>query len=226
MSMVPAPFQSTNLTDFQKRLESSRIPVALYFFEPDSNLCELLASSIENVTKPLTETFTFLAVDITEAKDLSYELQVMRCPAFIIFRQGEEIRRMSEITYTEDFNSRLHDFLLADFHFNYSDLQILDSMSFSSRLGASFQVDIISFMRPGEPTNWNLIPILRKLQDQHQNTILLSLVNANQSPELLEHFKVKQTPAVIAYNHGSVIKTWEPIDDIESFLKECDRFIQ
>jgi len=226
MSVVPSTFEPTDQTDFQNRLESSRIPVVLYFFEPDSNLCRLLDPSIKKVTARMTETFTFLAVDITEHKDLSYELQVMRCPAFIIFRDTKEIRRMSEVNYTEDFDTRLHDFLLGNFHFNHNQFQILDSMNLSSRLGAGFQVDIVTFMRPGEPMNWNLMPVLRTLQDKHKNTTLFSLVNAYQSPDVLKHFKVKQTPSVMAFNNGSTIKSWEPVDDIESFMNECDRLIQ
>lgn len=222
---VPSTFETVGPDQFEKELNSTRKPVFVYFTEPNSNLCQLLEPEIEKVAGRLTGTFKFLAIDINDHKDLSYELQVMRCPAFALFREGDEIRRKTDVNYSEDFSQRLRDFLIGDFHFDYSNFQVLDSMNFSARLGAGFQVDVVTFMKPGQPSNWDLITALRSLRERHQNTALFSLVNAYSNKDILEHFKINDTPSVVAFNEGNVVKRWEPVEDPRSFSQECDQLI-
>lgn len=222
---IPSTFKTVGRDSFEEELNNTQKPVFVYFTEPSSNLCQLLDPEIEKVAGRLTGTFKFIAVNIDEHKDLSYELQIMRCPAFVLFRDGEEIRRNTDVNYSDDFGNRLRDFLIGDFHFDYSNFQLLDSMNFSARLGAGFQVDVVSFMNPGEPTNWDLITALRSLRERHQNTALFSLVNAYNSGDILEHFKINETPSVIAFNEGNVIKRWEPVTSVREFSQECNQLI-
>ncbi|MFB6356323.1 MAG: thioredoxin domain-containing protein [bacterium] len=224
---VPKPYEVVSQNELKKSLKTlAPRPIILYFYEPDSNLCQLLEPKIEELSKEFREEFHFLALNISENKDLSYELNVMRCPSFLMYRDGKEIRRMFDVQYTESFDSEFREFLMGSFHFDTSSFQMLDSMNFTARVDTGFQLHLIGFMEPGYPRNWKIVPLLEDLKQSYPNSLVISLVNARNNSKILNRFSIKELPMFAAFQGGEVVERWEPVTNPDQFHDDVTGMIE
>lgn len=208
---IPGCFTPSDQSQVRKRLESTHKPILVYFMGRDSNLGKLIQPVLEEVCSRIQGSFELLAVDLQENKDLSYEWRVMRTPSFILFRNGEEVRRMGNVSYHDDFASVFEEFLLGDFLFADDEFEHLDQEDFFPSVEQGFQTHLVAFLKPAHPANVRLADVLSGMRRQHPNLLRVSLVNTRNNPHLLEHFKLDEFPAVLSFQDGEKVREWAPI---------------
>ncbi|MGM0380624.1 MAG: thioredoxin domain-containing protein [bacterium] len=218
---VPRPFQPPRSRDLEEVLSEVEKPALLYFVEPSSNLCQLIEPAVVSVCENYEDVFQFIGCRMADFRDYFYEWHIHSCPAFILFREGEEIRRMANIKYRDDFKDRFHNFLVGDFLFDRSSFEYVDSVTFGHVINTGNYYHLMVFMKPGHPSNWKLKPALEQLQANHSAHLQVSLINAVKSKSLLNKYDINQLPAVLLYQKGELVKKWVPAYNPERLEDEC-----
>ena len=204
----PAPFDPLGNRDHHSLLESSRRPILFYFHDPENNLCQLINPIVKTVCEGKAPSVEYYAIKTSEQKDLTYQFSVMEAPSFVLYYQNEEVRRMSKINYDESFEEDFRDFLVGDFLFGGESFNQVEEMDFFSVLREWYQLNLVAFMSPADPINWQLQPVLSNLTSTYPNYIRTHLVNSNSEQSLLTHYKINKVPALVMMKETDVKRFW------------------
>lgn len=224
MSM-PAPFRPPKQQNLNKILDDEEKPVVVYFIEPQTNLCQLIEPVVSEVAQDHVNIFNYIGARVSNFRDYFYQWRIRSCPAFLIFKEGEEIRRMVDFTYSDNFKEEFQSFLIGDFLFNRSSFEVVDSVSMPHLINTGNYYHLTTFMEPGDPTNWRLHPVLEKLKEKHTSQIRLSLANTWKSPDLVEEYNIGTFPSVLLFKQGAHLETWAQVQDFQNFAAECEELI-
>ncbi len=219
---IPAPFRPPRQKDLNKVLEETEKPVVIYFIEPQTNLCQLIEPAISEIAQNHVNIFNFIGARVANFRDYFYQWRIRSSPAFLIFKNSEEIRRLAEFKYSDTFKEDFKKFLIGDFLFNYAGFEVVDSVSMPHLINTGTYYHLTAFMQPGDPTNWRLSPVLEKIKENHTSQIRLSLVNTRKSPDLVKKHNVPSFPSMILFKEGAKIRTWTEIPDLQQFVEECE----
>lgn len=221
----PEPFRSLDQRQFNTLVQGSETPSLIYLYDEQANLCQLIDPIVSKICTEKLKGINCFAIDVQENKDLTFELKVTRAPSFVYFHRGQEIRRLTRIDYDDEFETRLDIFLRGDFLFDDDSFNRLEEMNFFSNLKDWHQYNLVAFMQPTDPINWQLAPILSELYEDNANFLRLHLVDSTKNESLLSHYKIKNLPAVIFLEQSDEIRRWHPASNPEGIREECENFI-
>ncbi|MFB6344529.1 MAG: thioredoxin domain-containing protein [bacterium] len=222
----PEPFVSLTKRQCETVLQGIETPSLLYLHDPNANLCRLIEPIVTRHCKQKLTGVKCYGLDVKENKDLTFELNVTQAPAFVIYHRGNEIRRLTNIDYDEGFETTFGEFLVGDFLFDKSPYNVLEEVNFFSELKDWHQYNLVAFMEPSDPINWQLETVLEEFQRKKSNYIRSHLVNSNQNSSLLSHYKIKTLPAVILFQESDEVKRWHPAASPDKIKRECENFIE
>lgn len=74
-----------------KNLLATKKPIVAKFTAPWCGACKTIQPTYEKVAQELSQAYTFVAVDIDKAKELSQEFNIKGIPTFIFFKEGKEV---------------------------------------------------------------------------------------------------------------------------------------
>lgn len=210
---IPAPFEWLSAEEAPEHLQSRTRPSLFYFTQPGANLCELINPIVGRVCEKQAGRFHFRAVNVTEDKDLAYDHNVMRAPSFVLYRDGVQIRRWTDVEYNQSFETEMHEFLAGDFLFERESFRIPEDRDFFREVRRSFDFNVIAFLEPAEPMNWRLKPVLEELEEHRSGKFRVFLVNATRNNTVPTHYKIKNHPAVLLIEDNEVLERWDPVED-------------
>lgn len=222
----PSPFEPIGNRDHHSLLESSRRPVLFYFHDPENNLCQLINPAVEAVCEQRAPSVEYYSITTSEQKDLTYQFRVMEAPSFVLYYREEEVRRLTSIDYDDQFEEDFREFLVGDFLFAGSDLNRVEEMNFFSVLREWYQVNLVAFMSPADPINWQLEPILSTLVSTYPNYLRTHVVNTNSEGSLLTHYKLDKLPALLMMKETDVIKKWHPATNPDVIRNEITDYVE
>jgi len=224
---VNVPFKSLGNRDSQDALGSARRPVLLYFHDPDNRLCQLINPDVGSVTEESAPSLVKYSIDVNSNKDVSYEFNIMEAPSFVLYYRQEEVRRLTKINYDDDFKENFREFLVGDFMFPSDKFNVVEERNFFSALREWYQINLVAFMSPADPINWQLESMLETLTRENSSYLRAHLVNARTDKSLLTHYKLSNVPSLLMLDETDVIKKWHPAsspdlirEDILDQLKE------
>lgn len=84
-----------NLIEFEQQVTKIKKPMVLKFTAEWCSGCRQLAPIVENVEKQLGDQIAFFDVDVDKALDLAQKFGVMSVPTLILFKNGEEVDRVT-----------------------------------------------------------------------------------------------------------------------------------
>jgi thioredoxin 1 len=91
-----------NLNEFDQQITKVKKPMVLKFTAEWCPGCRQLAPIVENVEKQLGDKIAFFDVDVDKSLDLAQKFGVMSVPTLILFRNGEEVDRVTAPAGNED----------------------------------------------------------------------------------------------------------------------------
>jgi len=218
---LPRPFRPPKGDKLEGEIASAKKPVLIYFIEPRSNLCQLIEPAVSKVAQEHINIFTFIAARIRDYRDYFYQWGIKSCPAFIIFRDGKELRRLGDFHYTDEFKHVFKDFLVGRFLFETSKFELVDSVSFPHIINTGTYFHLVAVMNPAEPTNWQVSPSLEKIKSRASSQVRLSLVNATKNPDLVKKQGITKFPTVLLFQEGACLKRWDDFRNISKFVRDC-----
>lgn len=221
---IPKPFRPPKKRQLEEILAEKDKPVLLYFLEPSSNLCQLIEPSVVSTCQEHKDILEFIGARMKNFRDYFYEWHIHSCPAFLIFRNGEEIRRLTDIKFRNDFKERFRNFLIGEFLFS-TPFETVDSVTFGHVINTGNYYHLVAFMKPGHPTNWKLKPTLEQLQAKHSSHLDVNLVNTTKAVTLMNKKNIDQLPTVILYQEGEMINSWSPAYNPQRLEEECSEII-
>lgn len=86
--------QHINLSDFEKEVVGSKIPVIIDFYADWCMPCKMMAPVFEKLSQEYKGKLKFVKVNVDENQDLSSNFEVQGIPALIITKKGKEIDRI------------------------------------------------------------------------------------------------------------------------------------
>jgi hypothetical protein len=218
---IPQPFRPPRQEDLHEEIKEQTKPVLIYFLEPKSNLCQLIEPSVQEICSKYKDLFHFVSARMSTYRDYFYEWHIHSCPAFLLFKDGEEIRRMVNIRFTNGFKTQLENFLVGDFLFDRSHFEYVDSVTFYNVINTGLYYHLMVFMEPGNPMNWKLKPILADLRDHYSSQLEVALVNTKKTSDLIEDYNIKQLPAALLFKEGVLANHWVPAYNPKRLHTEC-----
>lgn len=204
------PFKSLGNRDSGDALESARRPVLLYFHDPENRLCQLINPTVRDVTENSAPSIVKYSINVNTNKDVSYEFKVMEAPSFVLYYRQQEVRRLTKIDYDDNFNEDFQEFLVGDFMFATESFNIVEERNFFSALREWYQINLVAFMSPADPINWQLEEVLKSLTRDHPNYLRTHLINARTDESLLDHYKLSNLPSLIMLDETKVVRKWHP----------------
>ncbi len=222
---IPAPFRAPRQPQLEKELSSGELPTLLYFYDSQSNLCQLIEPAVVSVAAKYQENFKFIAARVSSYRDYFYRLGMSSCPAFIIFRGSEEIRRFVRFKYNTNFREEYEKFLVGDFLFNASQFEILDAVTMPYVINTGKYYHMTAFLNPTDPINWKLSRELEKIAARQSSKVKLSLVNKKTAPALLKAYNIRNYPSVLLFKKGVRITEWTAIKNLTKFSRDCEAVI-
>ncbi|MFN3301698.1 MAG: thioredoxin [Patescibacteria group bacterium] len=92
-----------NKKNFKKEvLEESKIPVLVDFYADWCPPCRVLSPILEELEGKYQDKIKFAKVNVGEEQDLASNYKVISIPTLIIFKNGQEIKRMVGLLPKED----------------------------------------------------------------------------------------------------------------------------
>lgn len=222
---LPEPFEEIPVRELENRIDQSPVPILVYLYEPDANLCELIKPEVEKVSRRLNRRLQFFAVNLPDNKNFGYDRRIMRSPAFVIYREGEEIRRWVEVNYHEAFQNEYREFLVGDFLFDTTEFERVDETDINSKLASNFRLGVVCFFNPSDPVNWKLRSILEEFKRRHPSQVRLFLVNHQQNKGLIQQFGLSSPPAVICREESTKLKSWDNLRNVQQFEQQLEALV-
>ncbi len=204
------PFKPLGNRDSNDVLENAHRPVLLYFHVTENRLCELINPTIKEITEENAPDVVNYSIDVDANKDISYEFNVMAAPSFLLYYQDQEVRRLTNIEYDGNFKVKFREFLIGDFMFPPQPFNIVEERNFFSALHEWYQINLVAFMSPANPINWQLEEILKSLHRDCPNYLRTHLIDAKTNESLLSHYKLSNLPSLIMLDETDVIQKWDP----------------
>ncbi|MFP4687914.1 MAG: hypothetical protein ACLFN5_07410, partial [bacterium] len=158
-------------------------------------------------------------------RDYFYEWHIHSCPAFLLFKDGKEIRRMVNIRFDNNFKARLENFMVGDFLFDRTHFESVDSITFYNVINTGLYYHLMVFLEPGNPMNWKLKPYLADLRDHYSSQLEVNLINTKKAPSLLNDYDIHQLPSALLFKEGALVNRWIPAYNPERLKEECVELI-
>lgn len=223
---APANFQPLGNRNHDSIIESTRGPILLYFHNPETKLCDLINPIVEKISENNAPGLEKCSIDTSVNKNLIYDFNVMRSPAFVIFYQEEEVRRWNRIEYTDTFDEDFQEFLVGDFLFPTQDFKVLTDRNYISTLEEWYHLNLVGLMIPADPINWQLESIMRYLSREYSNHLRANIYNAREDDTVLKQFDVEHKPALLMMEETSMITKWEPASDPDQIKEESETILK
>jgi thioredoxin 1 len=102
-----------NITDenFERAALKSEKVFVLDFYSDWCQPCKMMSPILDEIARDLSDSVGFGKMDISANPQTPTNYGVMAIPTFIIFKDGEEVKRLSGITPKEKFKSEIKRFL-------------------------------------------------------------------------------------------------------------------
>jgi len=91
---VAGKLREVNQNSFKKDVLESDIPVLLDFWAEWCMPCRMIAPFVEELAEEYKGKVEFAKVDVDNNTQLATELQILSIPALILFKDGQEIKRI------------------------------------------------------------------------------------------------------------------------------------
>jgi len=92
-----------NKDNYQKEIVENPMPTVVDFWGPQCLRCLELMPAVEETALSMKEAMRVVKIDATKNRRLCMGLKLMRLPAFLFYRDGKEVGRISgdELTETD-----------------------------------------------------------------------------------------------------------------------------
>lgn len=217
---LPEPFEWAGKEQIRHALDHYDKPCLFYFVDPNGSLCQLINPSVQRVSKNHDHKFEFVAININENRDITYELKIMRSPSFMILRKGSEIRRLTDVDYSNEFEEEFEEFLVGDFLLQNEDFDYLTDMNYFEAIDDWFGHNVVAFLKPSDPINWEIADVLEDLQDEFPSEVRVRVIDINDNDELPSFYGIENFPAVLAIKDGKVKKEWSPVSNPQQIQQD------
>jgi hypothetical protein len=144
----------------------------------------------------------------------------MEAPSFVLNYRKQEVRRLTNINYDDNFRDDFREFLVGGFMFSVDSFNVVKERNFFSALREWYQINLVAFMSPADPINWQLETILKTLTRDYPNHLRTHLVNARTDKSLLTHYKLSNLPSLIMLDETSVVQQWHPASSPDQIRDE------
>ena len=86
----------TNLTkeNFKEEVEEAEVPVLVDFWASWCRPCKMMEPVVEQISKDMGESIKVCKINIDEQPELAQKYNVMSIPTFVLFKEGQEQKRM------------------------------------------------------------------------------------------------------------------------------------
>ena len=86
----------TNLTkeNFKEEVEEAEVPVLVDFWASWCRPCKMMEPVVEQISNDMGESIKVCKINIDEQPELAQKYNVMSIPTFVLFKEGQEQKRM------------------------------------------------------------------------------------------------------------------------------------
>lgn len=99
--------EKINESNFDTEVLESKVPVLVDFFATWCGPCRMMAPVIDEISSEADGKYKVYKVDIDECENLARKFKIRGVPTFLIFDQGDEIRRVVGATGKEELTEGL-----------------------------------------------------------------------------------------------------------------------
>lgn len=83
-----------SLENFEREVKNSNVPVIVDFYANWCGPCKMMSTIIDEIAKEINGKAKVGKINVDENQELAIEYQVMSIPTIIIFKDGEESKRL------------------------------------------------------------------------------------------------------------------------------------
>jgi thioredoxin 1 len=87
--------------NFGKEVKSSKEPVLIDFWAPWCMPCKMIAPTVEAVAKDMAGSLKVAKCNVDDAPELATELSILNIPTLVLFKDGQEMTRISGVVSKE-----------------------------------------------------------------------------------------------------------------------------
>lgn len=102
-----------NKDNYQEVVVDAGIPTVVDFWGPRCERCLQLMPGMERIAEEKSEALRLIKIDASQNRRLCMNLRLLSLPAFIFYRDGQEVQRLSGDQLTEEDLQKAVDELLA-----------------------------------------------------------------------------------------------------------------
>jgi thioredoxin 1 len=103
MAEIPAQTDES----LSQLLEASTVPVLVDFWAPWCSPCVSAAPIMEELSAELAGRLAFAKINVDEFQAAAAKLKITRIPCFVVFKDGEEIKRILGLKSKKDYLEQL-----------------------------------------------------------------------------------------------------------------------
>ncbi len=93
--------------DFANEIANHKGYALIDFWATWCQPCRMMAPVLENAEKQLGDTINFCKVDVDEQQQMAADFDIMSIPTLVVFKDGQEIKRLSGYRPLDAFISEL-----------------------------------------------------------------------------------------------------------------------
>lgn len=99
--------EKVNETNFNAEVLESKLPVLVDFFATWCGPCRMMAPIIDEIAEEADGRYKVYKVDVDECPNLARDFKIRGVPTFVVFDQGDEIKRVVGATSKEELTEGL-----------------------------------------------------------------------------------------------------------------------
>lgn len=109
-SLLQAAPIEANTNNFNTIIQSVTVPIIVDFWAPWCGPCRMMAPNFEQASKELSPKVQFVKVNTEQNQQLASQFQIQSIPTLIIFKNGQEVHRVSGALSTQQIKTLLSQF--------------------------------------------------------------------------------------------------------------------